>query len=206
MTETAAPPCRGRPREFDPDDVLDRLLQVFWENGYEATSISDIVLATGLNKSSLYNEFGSKEGAYQRALEHYMNARLGMLRELLIDGTRGLDDVESLLAVMRQEVEGEIGNRGCFAVNDATELGSRAERARASSLHWRTEMRAAISAALNRAEALGEIAPGSAATYTEVFVPWMLGMSVVARGGAAIDEVDSLFEAAAVLLDQIRVG
>ena len=206
MTPTAAPPSRGRPRQFDPDEVLDQLLRVFWEKGFEATSISDLVEATGLNKSSLYNEFGSKDAAYRRALEHYMEARLAIFREVLANGTGGLEDVETLLAFMRQEVESEIGGRGCFAVNDATELGARTERAQASSLHWRTEMRAAMSAALHRAEERGEIAPGTAATYTEVFIPWMLGMSVVARGGADVDEVDSLFDAAAALIEGIRVG
>lgn len=207
MTTAAATPGRGRPRQFDPDVALDRVLQVFWEKGYEATSVSDLVAATGLNKSSIYNEFGSKDALYERALERYMRARMAVIDEVVAQGSRGLDDIATLLAFMREEVTtSDVGRLGCFAVNDATEFGSASDRAAQSSRKWRDGIRAAVSAALSRAEDRGEIAPGSAAIYADVFVPWMLGMSVVARGGADDDEVESLFDAAEALLGEIRSG
>ena len=61
----------ARPREFDEDYVLDQALHVFWDKGYDSTSLADLQEATGLTKSSLYKAFESKEGLgttdFQRA-------------------------------------------------------------------------------------------------------------------------------------------
>jgi AcrR family transcriptional regulator len=61
----------GRPREFDEDEVLRAALRVFWEKGYESTSLSDLLAAMGLTKSSLYKAFGSKEALFWRVVERY---------------------------------------------------------------------------------------------------------------------------------------
>ena len=61
----------GRPREFDTTEALERALDVFWANGYEATSMRDLTGAMGLSKSSLYDTFGSKHELFLSALDHY---------------------------------------------------------------------------------------------------------------------------------------
>ncbi len=61
----------GRPREFDEDEIISKIMGVFWKLGYEGTGLSDIMEATGLKKGSLYKAFGSKHGMYIRALKHY---------------------------------------------------------------------------------------------------------------------------------------
>ena len=62
---------RGRPRSFDPDTVLDKAQEVFWRQGYEGTSYTDLTAATGLNKPSLYAAFGDKEALFAAALDRY---------------------------------------------------------------------------------------------------------------------------------------
>ena len=197
---------RGRPREFDLDAVLDRVVELFWEKGFEATSVNDIVDATGLNKSSLYNAFGSKDALFERALEKYMAMRISMLTAMLTDGTAGLDDIEALMQFMELELTSDAGGRGCLAVNTSTELGYRDDAARAASNEYRTAIRAALTAVLTRAEARGEIEPGSSATYVEVLLPWMLGMAVVARSGAEADEVARYFAAGRALITGWRLN
>ncbi|MEQ8660037.1 MAG: TetR/AcrR family transcriptional regulator [Gammaproteobacteria bacterium] len=66
---------RGRPRQFDPDTVLDQAVGAFSARGFSATSLDDLARATGLNRPSLYNAFGDKEALYLQALEHFV-ARL----------------------------------------------------------------------------------------------------------------------------------
>ena len=61
----------ARPREFDPDDALSRITPVFWEKGYEGSSLHDLEAATGLNRQSLYRAFGDKRGMYLAALAAY---------------------------------------------------------------------------------------------------------------------------------------
>jgi len=62
---------RARPRSFDADAVLDTAMSLFWARGYQCTSLSDLLEATGLNKASLYEAFGDKEQLYLKALARY---------------------------------------------------------------------------------------------------------------------------------------
>ncbi|GCA97312.1 TetR/AcrR family transcriptional regulator [Mycolicibacterium sp. NCC-Tsukiji] len=62
----------GRPREFNPEDVLDKAMTLFWEHGYDGVSISDLTSATGVNRRSLYAEFGSKEQLFYKAVDRYL--------------------------------------------------------------------------------------------------------------------------------------
>uniref|UniRef100_UPI00057C2E1B TetR/AcrR family transcriptional regulator n=1 Tax=Enterobacter sp. Bisph1 TaxID=1274399 RepID=UPI00057C2E1B len=62
---------RGRPREFDRTDALNKAMKLFWQKGYTATSMSDLYEAMGIKSPSLYAAFGSKEDLYDEVLRHY---------------------------------------------------------------------------------------------------------------------------------------
>src|SRR5256885_11333451 len=62
---------RGRPREFDREAALEQAIDVFWRHGYEATSVSDLTAAMGINPPSLYAAFGDKEKLFLEAVERY---------------------------------------------------------------------------------------------------------------------------------------
>src|SRR5206468_5468727 len=78
---------RGRPCEFDKDKVLERALQVFWQKGYEGTSLSDLTRAMGINRPSLYAAFGNKEALFQKALDRYAGGPASYVREALNEPT-----------------------------------------------------------------------------------------------------------------------
>ena len=65
------PKMLGRPREFDEDEALAKIMNVFWAKGFEGASMSDLVSATGLRKGSLYAAFGDKRAIYRKALALY---------------------------------------------------------------------------------------------------------------------------------------
>src|SRR5262245_33480663 len=71
MKRTEAPKSRGRPRSFDKAAALERAMQVFWQHGYESTSISDLTKAMNINPPSLYAAFGDKEKLFLAAIERY---------------------------------------------------------------------------------------------------------------------------------------
>lgn len=64
---------RGRPRAFDPDAVLETVLEMFWMRGFANTSLDDISAATGVSRPSLASTFGDKEALYLKAMERYRN-------------------------------------------------------------------------------------------------------------------------------------
>ena len=67
---------RGRPREFDADQALDRATDVFWRQGYDGTSITDLTDSMGINAPSLYAAFGNKRQVFDKVMDRYMQTRL----------------------------------------------------------------------------------------------------------------------------------
>ncbi|MCU1467734.1 MAG: TetR family transcriptional regulator [Actinomycetia bacterium] len=63
---------RGRPREFDEEEVLDVAMRLFWEHGFDGTSMSELTEAMGINRRSVYAAFGNKEALFTAALERYL--------------------------------------------------------------------------------------------------------------------------------------
>ena len=74
----------GRARSFDQDAVLDRTVDLFARTGYEATSIDDVVAATGLHRGSLYAAFGSKRGLFRAALHRAVTQHLNLAGDLVL--------------------------------------------------------------------------------------------------------------------------
>ena len=199
-------PQRGRPREFDREEVLDRLLAIFWTNGFEATSIADVVEATGLNKSSLYNSFGSKEELFSAALDRYIEIRGSMLGDVLRAGTHGIDDIARLLDLQQTEIASERGHLGCLVVNTSTELGLTDEAAAERAQRFRQRLREDIGIVFDRAETLGEIEVGMAPTYTEMLVAFTMSLGVISRGGAPASELEAQFSAMRSLLASWQIS
>ncbi|WP_311137532.1 helix-turn-helix domain-containing protein [Streptomyces sp. I6] len=153
-------PRRGRPRSFDLDAATASALRALWTRGYEATTVEDLVRATGLAPSSLYAAFGSKHGVLEAALARYDRDREDLLAPLE-RGEAGLEDLRLFLASVRTSLT-RPGAPGCFMVNTATEVAPRDERIAAHANRYRERVRDGIAAALTRAVALGEVAPAGA--------------------------------------------
>ena len=110
----------ARPREFDNDKVLDALRDVFWEHGYEGTSYSHIMAATGLQKGSLYSAFGDKRALYLQALARYdMDHVSGGVAMLRNEDLSGADRIGALMQGLVDAAETRKGRWGCLLCNAA---------------------------------------------------------------------------------------
>ncbi|MFT7476348.1 MAG: AcrR family transcriptional regulator, partial [Verrucomicrobiales bacterium] len=176
-----------------------------WEKGYEATSMTDIVTATGLNKSSLYSSFGSKDELFEMALSRYIDFRAGMISNVVGDGTRGLDDVTMLFEYLWAEISDMGEHRGCLAVNTGTEMGSRDQGVADLSDRYRSLMREGLSKAFTRAAERGEIDVENVVTYTSLMVSFIIGTAVMVRSGAPNDELRGQLDAATKLVESWRL-
>jgi TetR/AcrR family transcriptional repressor of nem operon len=117
-----------RTKTFDPDGATKRALEAFWQNGYEATNLPELLRTMSLGRASFYNAFGSKHKLFVRTLDLYfqtLREHFGPLISREPTARRALETlVDGILTVARRE-DGQTANwRGCFIGNTALELGS----------------------------------------------------------------------------------
>lgn len=195
----------GRPRQFDEERVVESACRVFWAKGYDGASTEDLRIATGLNRSSLYNSFESKEHLFQLALEQYITRTTARHNTFLEEpGQSGLERIRTLLEGI---VDDEIANRdagaasGCFTVNTITSIATRNPEVAAIIKTDLTKRLAALSATISGGQADGSIArdkqPDEAAWYVTTLIS---GMRVSAQSGAARPVLDSLVDTAVLAL------
>lgn len=110
--------------EFDKDLVLKSAMNVFWEKGYNGTSMQDLVDATGLNRSSIYNSFGSKLELYQDTLSRYQKETVGMFQKILLKAKNPLDALRLIFEGFLPEIINDTDNKGCFSMNCKAEMGN----------------------------------------------------------------------------------
>ena len=113
----------ARPREFDIDEALDAAMGAFWEGGYEATSMANLMEAMDLQKGSIYKAFGDKHNLFVQALDRYLDAGYGKIRHALEGAGSPTDGVKKWLCFVLGVCCEQNTRRGCFAVNAITELG-----------------------------------------------------------------------------------
>jgi TetR/AcrR family transcriptional regulator, transcriptional repressor for nem operon len=111
----------ARPREFDEETVLDAAMRCFWDRGYQATSVRDLVDKTGITGASLYNAFGDKRALYRKALDRYVDRsiadRLQRCAKLAPRKAIG-----AFLAEILKRSLGDREHKGCLLVNAAVEV------------------------------------------------------------------------------------
>lgn len=111
----------ARLREFDTDEVMEAVINAFWERGYEATSLADLMAVTGLQKGSIYKAFGDKRSLFLKALQSYLDRLYSLTREAL-----GNPFPEQAIAAWFQllsDTAAQPGEtKGCFAINSLIEM------------------------------------------------------------------------------------
>jgi len=178
----------GRPREFDPDTVLEKAMELFWEHGYDGVSISDLTDATGINRRSLYAAFGSKEELFAKAVERYMSGHGGYIAEALRQPTAW--GVARAMVHGAADANTDPGRpRGCLLVQGALAGGDDADAVRDELAQQRSDSVKALACRFDEAQAVGEL-PG---VNTLVLSRWInsvcQGISVQARSGATREEL-----------------
>ena len=174
----------GRPRTFDREVVLDRAMDLFWERGYEATSVQALVDAMGINRASLYDCFGDKHGLFRAALERYLETvSRKRLKILEADGpARGrlvayFDDMIAF-------AEGPGSKLGCLTTNALVELAPR-DGGIGTCLHGALDgLQGLFETVIEEGRRSGEFAVSvDAAAAARFLVAIVQGMRVVSRGG-----------------------
>jgi AcrR family transcriptional regulator len=186
----------GRPRKFDPDEALDRAVLVFWQLGYERTTLTDLCEAMEINRPSLYAAFGTKEELFQRALDRYANGPHAYEAEALALPTAR----EAAEALLRGAVERQTGAdtpHGCLAVLGATTHPDTESPVARALIDARAAGEDAVRERFERARLDGDLPadadPAELAAYLRTVI---YGMTVKAAGGATRVELERVVDLA----------
>ncbi len=191
-----------RTKEFEPEAALQHAMELFWQRGYEATSMRDLLSGMGIGRGSFYDTFGDKRSLFLAALDRFERTRTGWIAEALQEGPEPMD---SIRYVFERTVEGLVGfepRRGCLLANSAVELAPHdpvvAERI--SRYVRRTEDD--FAGALERARSAGDLPedkdPKALARF---LVNNLHGLRVMARAGA---DRETLEDTVSVVLGALR--
>jgi AcrR family transcriptional regulator len=184
----------GRPREFDFDSALDRALLVFWRNGYEGASISDLTEAMGINPPSLYAAFGNKEGLFRKVVDRYVE-RHACFWEVARTAATARAMVEHLLRASADFVTDEANPKGCLFVRGPMACSEAANKIRDELVTRRATGEAMLRERLERAVNEGEISVElDPADYARYIMTVLEGMSVQAAGGASRADLHKVAE------------
>jgi TetR/AcrR family transcriptional repressor of nem operon len=185
----------GRPLAYDPDAALDAAMHLFWEQGYETTSMTDLLRVMGLSKSSLYQRFGGKKALFLKCVARYCDRVGTRLRERLDQTDSGLDFIRELLLNTVTETGEKECRRGCMLMNTASEFAQHdPEIAKRVSLGF-AGLRSVLQLAVQRSQLKGEIATDQdAGTLAEFLVSSIAGLKTVVKGGADEHQVRKIVE------------
>jgi TetR/AcrR family transcriptional repressor of nem operon len=185
-----------RTKQFDRHAALDQAMELFWERGYHATSIQDLVDRLGVNRQSLYDTFGDKDQLYLAALERYRSlAAQPMHKALERDGPV----VEVLRRFFSEFLDHFLAGdwKGCFMVNATAELAGQDERiARVCAANTR-QLETAFAGLIARGQQAGEIdAKRSALPLARFMVNTLNGLAVTAKATRDRKVLDQIVEVA----------
>jgi TetR/AcrR family transcriptional regulator, transcriptional repressor for nem operon len=109
-------------KSFQPEQALDKAMGLFWKQGYEGTSIEDLVQYMGLGRGSLYDTFGDKHALYLAALSQYLAKYQAQAVEFLEQTGRLSEILERFFQAFIEELVSDPARRGCFLVNASVEM------------------------------------------------------------------------------------
>jgi TetR/AcrR family transcriptional repressor of nem operon len=181
----------ARTKVFDPARALEAAMDVFWNKGYESTSLDDLLSAMKIGRQSMYDTFGDKKQLYLAALGHYTDTGKEVLRQRLGAGPSALEAIASFLQEVARSDAGQ-RERGCLAVNAVAEFGKADPDVYAFTERTQQVTELIFAEALARARDAGELAGGLDLAAAAHFIHTAIrGMRISAKAGASAAQLSA---------------
>jgi AcrR family transcriptional regulator len=189
--------ARGRPRGFDRTLALERAMELFWDKGFEGTSMADLTAAMGIGSTSLYAAFGAKDDLFREALGHYTQNVGGEIWSAVTEASTAFGAVEGFLMATASSFTRGDCPAGCLVVLSALHANGATDALRAELIEQREQNIRDLAARLEQGVENGEIPPtADVAAIARFYVTVQQGMSIQARDGADRATLEGIARAA----------
>lgn len=191
----------ARPQEFSTADVLRQAMDVFWCKGFEATSMADLLEATGLSKSSLYATFGGKRELFIAAFDAYRAERAQEMQQILALGS-ARDAIEQFFRKIVTDAGNGNTSRGCMSINQAVEMAPYDSDIRRRVFDDLALIEEALAHAIERGQAEGSVKSAQPArNLARLLVLGFPGLQVISRAGGDRKQLDETLNLLLSILD-----
>jgi AcrR family transcriptional regulator len=182
---------RGRPRTFDPDVALRQALDVFWERGYEGTSMSDLAAAMRIRSASIYAYFGSKENLFRQVMTLYGATAGEPPRRALREQTPAREAIHAMLRATADQITHPEHPHYCMLILAAPTGAVENHAVRQFLADGRHGMYLEIKDRL-----AGEVPPSRLDAMARYYTTVVQGLSIQARDGATRPELETVITCA----------
>ncbi|MFS0857819.1 TetR/AcrR family transcriptional regulator [Paenibacillus taichungensis] len=193
----------ARTREFDEEKVLDAAMQLFWEKGYEATSLSDLTSRMGIQRPSIYSTFGDKRELFETSLRKYTMARAAEMRTRLAGISSVKEAFRTFFAeIVDEEYNAERLSRGCFCINTMVELAPHDEKFEILTREHQMYLSVIFQENIERGMRSGELNPSlDAKAVAQALIVTLIGLTVFMKSRPNRSFIDNSIRVTLSLLD-----
>ncbi len=186
--------ARGRPRTFDPDTALEQATNLFWERGYEGTSLSDLAEAMGIASASIYACFGSKADLFRQVMARYGTTYGGPPRRALTDHPTARAAVNAMLHATVDQITRSDAPHYCMLILAAPTGAVENHAVREFLADIRRSQLTDIKERLDQGVADGDliVRDDAVADIARYYATVVQGLSVQARDGATRDDLEAI--------------
>ena len=196
----------GRKKSYDREVLTEKAMEIFRDHGFAGTSAEMLVQGLGVNRYSLYAEFGSKQGLFDAALRRYDEQVVERNFGPLERPGASLDEIRALLEFFAAASDGPASGRGCLLCNTAVELGPEDPSGAGFVQRYFERLSNAFHAALDNADGRGELRPSADLRSEAGFLTAsVLGMFVMLRAKAPPTVVEDAARVAIEHLEALRL-
>ena len=179
--------------QFDREEVVAKVTELFWKKGFHATSMQDLVDTTGLNRSSIYNTFGDKYQLFEESLKQYAVWQSDMTSQNMNNAKTPLESIKQLFSAILENIKNDPDNKGCFYSNCTTELSNSDSKIHRLLVENKDAVVQLFENKLLLAKDAGEISPGKNAHVLALYLYSNLqGLRITAMLSDNPNELDSL--------------
>lgn len=191
----------ARPKGYDLEAALDNAVKTFWEKGYEATSIQDLVDSMGIQRASLYSAFGSKQKLFLAVLDRYGDIVVSQLVEALESHDSGKESIRLFFQRVIDQIMSTGPWRGCLITNSAVEIGFSDLATKEKVTYLLGQIEQGFYQTLVRAKSAGEIDEQDLHAMARYFTGCLQGLLVIGKVCPERSRLEDIVKIALAALD-----